>query len=719
MLMRHFLLSVFLSIMILLSACKKDSQQITQPEENNNTEFILQSTKTIGNSGGTIQTQDVEIVIPEGAFTYDHVIKFSKRTIQSYLGLTTASVFFRLEGLDRYYNFPIQIKIKITSGTTSSKVMLVTEDAFIKSLNKIDKGSFPINGTESGGYFICELPALGGRRLSVQKSGSDDEATIDFGLVLITSKSSTTGKFKIQYPAKIAEVQVNNLLSYLDEAYTTINSLGFDISSKRTKWPVEVILVELADDVDGYSVNSIWGDNYGYILINMNKINDVEAMRVTTGHEFFHIVQSLYDFRAAYFKAKFSSDHYWIDEATSTWSEELFTDEQNYIPNNRDGFETAPLKGMLSGGSANPREHGYGLSSFIKFLSERCGQSYTSLLYKNIYNLDNIYYAFEKAANSTLPDLWLDYLKELILGNIYEDNINTYINSEMTTKFRIKTEADSVAEFNSIYLNFSGKLYNITLERSFSEDESLELKLVQGNDYGKIMVFKYKSASIELISSVSNKLTIKDIKTLQESGYNILVLVADNHYSPSGLNDEITIHMKITKEVKINLADFKYATFNLAANGTKNCTGQDPSFGSIYINIGNKQAGSWSGNSFTATWDTSDGVNDYQGYITATVSDDGVLISFSGYEKRTDHATPLYPVIDEYSLSGTGAKMILVQTGNKLKLYNEIIGESAFGYISSNSWSSSIPSLNKLCTGTATGCDSGGGFQFSFRTYLQ
>lgn len=717
MLMRRFLLGVLLSIMVLLFACKKDSQQITQPEDNNNTGFVLQSTKTIGNGGGTIQTQDVEIVIPAGSFSYEHEIKLSKKTIQSYLGLTTASVFFRLEGLDIYYSIPIQIKIKLTSGSASSNIMLVTEDAFIKSLNKIDKGYFPIDGTESGGYFICELPALSGRGLSVQKSGSDDEATIDFGTVVITSKPSTTGKFKVRYPAKIAEAQVDNLLSYLDQAYTTINSLGFDIASKRTKWPVEVTLVELPDDVDGYSVNSIWGNNYGYMLINMNKVNESDAMKVTTGHEFFHIVQSLYDPRSSYFKAKFASDHYWIDEATSTWSEKLFTSEQDYIPNNRDGFETTPLKGLLSGGLANPREHGYGLSSFIKYMTERCGQSYASDLYKNINNSDAVFNAVNKAANLSLSSLWLDYLKELILGNIYEDNINTYINSEMTTKFRIKTEADSVAEYKKNYLNFSGMLYNVTLERTFTSEESLELQLEQGADYGEIMVFKYKSSSIELISSVSDNLTVKDLKILQESGYNILILVADNHYSMSGMNDEINFNLRVTKEAKINLADFKYAIFNLAAKGTINCTGQDPSFESIDISIGNKQAGSWNGNSFTATWDTTDGVNDWQGHLTATVSDEGVLITFSGYEKRTNYADPLYPHVWEYSLAGTGTKMILEQTGNKLRLYNDIIGESAFSYIADNSWSRSTPSLNISCTGVATECDAGGGFQFSFRTY--
>ena len=67
------------------------------------------------------------------------------------------------------------------------------------------------------------------------------------------------------------------------------------VTAKEQKWPVDVTIKRLdtaKSSVYGYSINSMWGNNYGYMQFNFDKIDETENMKVTAGHEFFHLVQS-------------------------------------------------------------------------------------------------------------------------------------------------------------------------------------------------------------------------------------------------------------------------------------------------------------------------------------------------------------------------------------------------------------------------------------------
>ncbi len=168
---------------------------------------------------------------------------------------------------------------------------------------------------------------------------------------------------------------------------------------------MHVYIEDLGEDAYGHYSNSIWGNNHGYIQINSEKINNLKEMKTTIGHEFFHFVQSLYDPRGSYTKAKCFSKHAWLDEACAVWSEAMFSDNPNYVSKVYDGNEDEPLSGISRGLSKETYQgYGYGMSAVIKYLVKKRGEGIVLDFYKQIKSGKSSVEALLNIAGS--PDVW-------------------------------------------------------------------------------------------------------------------------------------------------------------------------------------------------------------------------------------------------------------------------------------------------------------------------
>ncbi|MBK7174654.1 MAG: hypothetical protein IPH84_15815 [Bacteroidales bacterium] len=356
-----------LSIVLLFASCSKDDKS-NDPEINLGDLIIDQ---TVTSAGADLVSGDFSLSIPEGTFSAATPVKISK-LVETPFSSDAVSPLYFLTDLPPSSGQPMEVKL---SGLDLSQPLTVffAEVTHVKSLDSTLTVYRKIEHLEIDGKIVVTIP----RTPSIyQKSNAPSDEKLTIGVMVAKSQQSLTssgGHFNLTFPASKAS-QASTVASYLEEAYTTFNSPPFSFDySNRTSWPMSVTLYPMDNTLYGEQVSSAWGDNYASISINSEKLNEMPEIRVTAGHEFFHFVQSLYDPRSGFSKAKFASPHYWFDEAVAVWSEEYFTDVSGYTSKARAGNELAPFEGGLNDSKPDARGYGYGMSTAVKHMVAKYG----------------------------------------------------------------------------------------------------------------------------------------------------------------------------------------------------------------------------------------------------------------------------------------------------------------------------------------------------------
>jgi hypothetical protein len=313
----------------------------------------------------------------------------------------------------------------------------------------------------------------------------------------------------------------------------------------------------MPSNVYGYFVPSKFGDNYSYLEFNTENASDTEALRTTAGHEFFHLVQNLYDPRYGFTKAVSSSYYFWLQEATAVWIEEKFSAESEYASDVRGGNQFAPFQGANQSTPADPQGHGYGMSALIKYIAETYGESY-------LVNMFNYIKSGEKdiigVFNEVLPDplsvYYPDFIDNYIQGKIYHDLSIANILSNLDGEYTMTNENDTLKYFESNYSGLSAKVYKIHPQYDGYEDDSkLILKTNQGT---KKIIYKLKGNDLEFLGTALGEYEIQSLAQLQQEQAMIIVAVVHRYYT--SLEEKLEVH------VNTGTPEMFWATFTVNFN---------------------------------------------------------------------------------------------------------------------------------------------------------
>jgi len=595
--MKNFIVYGLSFLLLFFWGCKKESP--TSPQENIQTPDVI--IQNIGSSGGKISSDSIEVNFPENTFTANSTVKLSVSETQSSNLGEAISKSYRLEGIPSDYYQPIEIKIKMNRSITSDVFIAIGSEDIIKSKNHVDFSYQLFNTQIQNENVICQLPVPD---QGIGKIGKVSSGTIDIILEAVIGKSYTSnqGHFLITYPKTVDQQNVIQLAGYLEEAYNKISSIGF-VYNLRTKWPVKVTVRRLKPEDYGYSVSSVWGHNYGYLEFNSTKLNDAEAMRLTAGHEFFHLVQALYDRRDRFSVAKFAAPHLWIDEASAVWAEEIFTNQASYSSPIRDGHLLAPFKGMQTGPNSDAQSYGYGMSSLIKYF----GEDKLISIYERIRSGSHPVEAINLSTSEPASFYWKDFLNKYVQGEIYDDvRPLTLASDGATNLFDISTKDDTLKVFQSSCSDLSGILYNIKLRYSDLENEHTASLELTANPNLSLLLYKYKGTSIELIGESSNEISVNNLKSLRDDGWYLLAIVVNSKWqTPFTGQTQVNLKVSIKKSEGIDFSKYKFCQIGLftpsilieESNG-----GTSTSTRNLILPM-TKTEGSFSGNTFKAVWD--------------------------------------------------------------------------------------------------------------------
>ena len=600
----------FAVLIVLFFVTLSCSDNPSSPEKEKQVDVV-----TIGVEGGTIEKDNFKLTVPAGAFNGNYNISVSEVEDDGAFGGNTVSASYKIGGIPSNYSTPLKVSINYLNDSLSNNHLLAIGQNYFDT--DIINYTF-LESSDSTGYVVAELPVPDNEQGKNIITKISEEGVIDHFITTVKGYGTwptEKDNFLIYYPSDWNLTKVIEFGDFLEEAYQKISDLGFKYDA-RTNWPVKISFVEFVDATDALTSCSWLGNNYGYISFNVNLLNDMPSAHVTAGHEFFHLVQFLYDTRYGITKSAFASRHHWVNEATGAWIEEKFSTTQNYVPSVRENFKMTPFVGMqlYPGGNTEPDVigHGYGLSALIKYVVTNYGEGLLINIYDDLKNgkhpVDAVCQTEEnKIGEFEYPvEWWEEFLKEYILGNIYSDvGLDNWTESKTTGKFEILTDTDRLKIFTNNYQDLSGKLFTVSLNYPEIDPSSQITFEVSGANKKHLSLFKYNNnKDLVNIASDYDKIIISDIKTLTEGGWNFLALVSNNRYSqPYTSQHEITLKIEVTSKKVIEAPNYTKCIVgvNVEAIWQRNIEGVISNYTET-TNLGSYMLeGGFSGNTFTGS----------------------------------------------------------------------------------------------------------------------
>ncbi len=468
---RNIFAAIFL-MMVAFIDCSKDP---ASPSNNEQNKPIV--TATIGPGGGHIETENISISIPAGAFNANHDIALYDIADDQAFGENTVSTSYKISGLPNEYQQPLKVSIKY-SGELSGQSFIAVGDRQFDSATSDDSSTvydlFP--ASDSSGYLVGELPAVDEAGLTKSRSALWGNPFHNIIGSVTAYDLLQTDNFEITYP-KTLEFHASYIGTALEDAYSIVLSdLGFSFNKKAERWKATVIIQTKA--VTGYFSTHSPKLNISRDLVRMGKYSDI---KLGTGEQF--IEQAIYyNYYNLLPFGTLNAGYFWLETAIKTWAEELFTDDPDFqYPANFAANTMAPFNGMRAGAGVDFEpvtfnNHGYGMSSLIKYMVDdsRFGKTGIAKTYQDIGKGVDPTAALIKNMDAMVADWWPDFFKQYVNGDIYNRSIDDFLNNT-TLEWNINNDNDMLKVFSSddaevgLYPDLSAKLFKINLNHSAFE----------------------------------------------------------------------------------------------------------------------------------------------------------------------------------------------------------------------------------------------------------
>ena len=561
------------------------------------------SSTTVGAGGGTIKSNTIEIEIPSGSFSSDTKMELKKQTSENVFGTNKASDYYTVTGLPADFSKPILITVTPDKDAGENLFMAMGEESFVPSSNKTKLNYSFVESTLKNGKYVFELQPP-----TPDNDAKGQKIDLTFGLVKNfaptrggTKSTRAESKFLVYYDKKeVKESDALKLEGYLQEAYDELVSLGFSFA-KRTNWPLKVNLYKQQgsnQNMLGEFVPSKLGNNRGYMTFNANYISDETMTKTTAGHELFHLVQALYDPRWAFTKAVSAGNCYWLEEAASTWFEEIMAGK-TYSSPTRKGHHMEPLKGIYKGANENPQHYGYGMSAFVKSMIGQTDKTILSKIFKKISEgAEDPVSAINGGSSKSISEIYPIFLNDYFNGKVYSDfEQSSLLAAEGVQTWNIASKEDTLKTFDNQYPGISAKIFKLNLSYDdFKDTDTLKIKTDEIS-FAPKYVYKMQSGNVfTLLDRGKNDLSITGLKQLQKDKAILLLFVVYSGYTDENIKTMFSI-VKATSFKPIR------AAVKFSIEGVSNGTASNVEISTGGIFSAYYAKGSFNNNTFTASFD--------------------------------------------------------------------------------------------------------------------
>lgn len=631
--MKKFSLVLLLGLLVLVIGCSKKKSTQPEPEP----DYTLQASQTIGPEGDTLVISDFSLIVPPGAFASNATLKLYASSKDKPFGDYGVTRTFRLEGLPAEYSKPLPVRIQYQGTLSNESFIALGTAAYVVSVDTLVTAYNLFPATDSSGYLLGELPARTASEVTYNAHHFYARPKEDQGSALSLYLSATTGYFSytspgghfdIRFPAGLL-TQVKSLANYLDAAYDTSIAMGFTNVTQGLP-PVYLYHISLNSCGDYEYPYRWWGDSYkGSLYFNSDSLakpNLLPQMRITAGREFFRFVLALYDrsILPGELHGKFPV-RFWLHNAVVLWSEQKFTENPDHCPYDFKGNEMVAFHGMNAVTENTTRSHGFGMSAVIKYLVDQYGQDFLIKIYKEMDPKKN---PVGQIINGIISDpeyvWWPGFFKDYVSGKIYGVKSNVFLDNKSGV-FDITSESDTLKTFSGSYPDLSAKIYIIALDYpDIDSSAKIRFQLSATDvhpDYMTVLVFGLKNDSLQYFGQ-GGDLVVEQVRELTDQGWDLLAVVVNSFNEPP-YNSSSDIDLVVT--VPKPSFDWNWGSVNVSVLGHfEDSWGRQWDAGSGSGCGSHSQYGSFSGNTFTAFWDSTyydyyDRKNHFWGNMTITI----------------------------------------------------------------------------------------------------
>jgi len=655
--MRLLLCALCNFCLLVLLSCSPDG-----PAEPDNNQGKPLATVSIGPAGGALETDQFELTVPEGAFANTIALSLYADTINLEGAITDA---FRVEGFPNTFSESLRISIKHT-GTESgtSHYIAAGTEAFDISADNYQPALRMFQAGDSSGSLMAEIPIL--QQFTFLSSitpgrccrNQDSPFAVYFMGVSGYDPPITKPHFRIVLASDLGTDAKTILPDLLEKTLDTLIEAGLSIS--RTPFPIEVYALNFpaVDNARYCTFYPAWGAFT--LVLDQTFLDDFfsygQFIKGAVTRELAHCVSCTYDNQ--YFnvilptRSKINPAHFWLHHAIASWFEErmvgTYVYGEDFSPLDFDRTapnERQPFAGIQAGCGITcetSRRHGGGMSALMKYLEINYDQSYAWRILNDLRQNHSHPVTAMRASVAEEPDiLWPDFIKTYIRGNaLYGGPFGSSGDiwpGMLDGDYIIDSEDDTIASFTAAYPDLSAKIFLVQIDGPTLDSMSFETACTDGTwEDRKILVFGYKDVTTDhFLDEGYDRVTLRRIDTLQAQGWTQLwIAVVNSNFDEATYTGSTDIRLDIKSWLK-NVPDYNfclpwYEVLGTFTTITYNPPSPPETSTVIHLTWPNWEPvrGSFSGNVFTASWDTVDFYDrPYKGQLTVNFNSDYTLVT--------------------------------------------------------------------------------------------
>lgn len=339
----------------------------------------------IGPGGGTVASGQVGVTAPAGAFGADTAVRLAgQRTRPDFVGAPDSLVWTAAIDVQGWSQ-PLSLCLGQVGGP-DRELPVALSDVLVVDSERSEQRPAIVAGQVRNGRLCVELPPNDGTPFDAPRVADCGDSPADVHTWREITFWKITGfetlrsdHFRLYYPAKIAaypEDIPQQILNFAEKAYAKLAAMGF--AANGLTFPVSVTVQSGMGTTDGETGVPLSGKAGQYLNLNADICapDFLERLQVTIGHEYFHVIQNLYNPRSA-----LAIRHPWatpyfllLSEASSVWFEGVMLDSASYVSKVFEENMQEYLNGLGTGSAhAAIQSRGYWASGFLRYLRDAQG----------------------------------------------------------------------------------------------------------------------------------------------------------------------------------------------------------------------------------------------------------------------------------------------------------------------------------------------------------
>jgi|GEM_PF-2428915 len=385
----------------------------------------------IGSAGGVLAVGSVSVDVPPGGFSSDTLVELSGSPVDpDYLG-SRQSLVWTLRVEAQGWQKALTLCLGVVGGIDRETPVALADNLIVDS-DRSDVRPTLVMGRVVSGLLYVDIGPNDDNALSAAelKSGAPLNVTTrrEATFWRITGfETLRSDHFRLYYPASIAaypEDIPQQILNFAESAYAKLATMGFVATGLQN--PVNITVERGMGEVDGEVGVPLSGKGGQYLNVNVDICapEHLERLKATIGHEYFHILQNLYNPRSALaLRHPLATPNFLLlSEASSVWFEGVMLDSSTYV--SQVFLNTLPdyQYGLATGGGhAAIQNLGYWASGFVRYLRDaHGGDSFIYDLWHNIQaqgtgsaGLSDLGALIEtEGSMTTTSSKWIDFLEK-------------------------------------------------------------------------------------------------------------------------------------------------------------------------------------------------------------------------------------------------------------------------------------------------------------------